>query len=966
MPVHALNPAAVNPPPPTTAASPVPADAATPPLDGYQLVPAPRSTRLSFNQRDNIALAKQLATVSGMEAMRSIARLKITHAPAVLQIILLAVEQNVMSLEYIDKVGPLTQAARIKIAHVAAKRNGFRFSQFVRRLQITDQDLRFELAKVVVADSFAQRLNIFGHLSNYELSRKQEAIILDRAVEQNVDVLGHLEPFKPSPGQLLPVLMKLAMRDPYRLFSEISSSFKKGLWIDHALGWLPHQTHAVVKSLLLHTPHFDLLPDLAKFLSHSYDITIDLQAPQDIDALVKWLKQTMPWEKTKTASAISADMRRLDVGFALLAELITGGPMGNIRIHIDPTADPRTNSRRLLGRVVDMDLRAMEGRSYSERALADFYSYMVNLHRGLLFEPLSHSFSWDDALLQDPNLAHINRFLRTLNRLKGMFAVESRDAEFLTSVLDANIVDAHAWYHWLVKLGVTKLTVKTIEKVQARIDAAFLPRFNRFFALETGAVSIAQIQQLEAHWGNLDVLWTLVSRFASDPSWRDEIPLLGRVAQAVLTGTFTQLKYQGWAGDADDVTMATVQLAPLKTEAARQGWMQNYFLIGVFRSNGVAAQSTAKDLLAASRQKLDQLMGHLIENRGAALVFERVDEIKDALVKKPTSATVLKFKHEPASLAIALVGWTYDATTVKDYEGRLRLLKETKATLRFTPQLNNDLKSVDAALRPAAAGPEALVFTTTTDDPHLLLQIGDLVDTSSCQSARTGSHAETLLGYVVDANIKAVLSYALQPKQFATPADYARAKALVESGQAQIKFNAPQQILTIGDITLNLPQAYLRRMLKLGATTKGDAAVVLEPEYRQSHFAEALMRQQLTAVVQTLAQHSHATTTATEITTAATRNVGGVYSDLGKGIYDAAYTITPPRPEWDTLGTALRQAGGHIDTAALLLYTSVDEVMRQLERANHGGKLLEFQGLQEQVAHRDTRDLLRATVKIHR
>jgi hypothetical protein len=387
----------------------------------------------------------------------------------------------------------------------------------------------------------------------------------------------------------------------------------------------------------------------------------------------------------------------------------------------------------------------------------------------------------------------------------------------------------------------------------------------------------------------LDVLFTLAARFQGNAGWKEEFFLLSKVTAAVLNNSFHKLKYEGEGPE--DQTRAAAQLAMLKAEPSKAGWKANYQRLGIFSSKGQASSTSEGELLARSKAQLCQLKNHLREfgmikaaeqdNR------EKLNDLKQKIQAAPKYSTIKGL--DPSIVISACLELLGEAEETRPYQAILFLLSGSADSLRFNEQIQEDLRSLAELLKYREAGREAIVFSTTTDDPKLLLMTGALVDASSCQDFRFGSRVDTLLGYAVDADIKLVLSYSLREGNFASVKEYQEAKRLIQQGTQPV-FIPAKQWLRIGSIEIALPKASKRRIIKLGETDSGTAGIRDEIEYAQNHFAESLMEAQIKEVLAELAEKSQAKQ-GEKITIPPSRNPLGIYSDLAGGAKTEAYSI---------------------------------------------------------------------------
>lgn len=228
----------------------------------------------------------------------------------------------------------------------------------------------------------------------------------------------------------------------------------------------------------------------------------------------------------------------------------------------------------------------------------------------------------------------------------------------------------------------------------------------------------------------------------------------------------------------------------------------------------------------------------------------------------------------------------------------------------FDAETIADLSTTVATLSPQKKGAPAVIFTTTFDNPKMLVTIGDLVDTSSCQNYKTGSYIQTLLGYVIDAGVKGLVSYVLKPGHFAQLQEYssltealkARADGAAvdvkggleaDKGIVHLRISRPGQ-KDLDMKTLPLSKAQLRVVVKLGQVSNGQPGLFIERPYEQTHSARPVMMNHVQQIGNEIAEAIDGVF-GQEITIPESRNVGGVYSDASGGVQTYSYKIAPLR-----------------------------------------------------------------------
>lgn len=392
--------------------------------------------------------------------------------------------------------------------------------------------------------------------------------------------------------------------------------------------------------------------------------------------------------------------------------------------------------------------------------------------------------------------------------------------------------------------------------------------------------------------GGLGSFLTLISRFRGNPMWKQEIPILSRIFTSTLNENFYDLKFKGL----DEKEKAEAQLKNLNS---LEEWSKIRYRLNDIREIDEAAQTALEARTKAIADLMQSnLLPHVLEIAEDRLCPETMAL---SLKSQLTSGPIDQFGVEKRDQKIVLRCLS-DALQMSIAEGSdklslkiLKTLSKEKVRLTLTTTLYDDVISLDKILRgESVSAKEGLALTLNFWDPKWLLTVGDLVKTGSCQNYRTGSHIETLLGYVLDANVQGIASFVISPSHFANRGDYdAVAKAMQNKQILNLKMDAQfrAHIQTAGGTFTSSPlgNAYLRHILKLGQTEDGGVGVRLERAYQQVHNAGPLMSSQVSEIVEEIKTAIAARPG--EILIPRSRNPGGVYSDAANGINTSAYCI---------------------------------------------------------------------------
>jgi len=585
-------------------------------------------------------------------------------------------------------------------------------------------------------------------------------------------------------------------------------------------------------------------------------------------------------------------VKNIEVGFRILSEMAKLAERGFPRPH---------TSLEALSLALGYDAHAIDAAKLSDRQTNQLYEISLDLSLNLDKPPFK-GITIDPSVWQPKQIKNFLDLLGSLRDLTHMYGNNQRAWERVLSEIDIRGL---------------RLDSVTVAELNTRVRETLASFLENAFKGSDVTVTRGELDSLYNRWGSIEIITTLIARFRGNEIWRQEIPVLAKVLKAILSGHFLSFKYKGDPKDPEDQEMAKEQLKMLKSDRALVEWMRNRSRIDFYDPNKVDVEGDG-DLL--SRAKI-VVKTNLIPNlRGRAEGSVLEGDAKDKVI-----ASVLGRKTpSPRDLAKIANGADIDViertllralTEAKDVSTMRKIasyLKGNAPSFGFghEAQIITDLSSIVLSLVPQERRAPTVVFTTTFDDPKMLLMIGDLVDTSSCQNYRTGSAIETLLGYVMDAGVKGLASYALKPGHFAQQRDY---DLLIEAFRAK---NNGEQVDIRGDLeadkgivhlkisragqpdidlkTIPIPKAQLRVVVKVGETDSGGPGVFTERSYEQSHAAIPAMMNHVDQIGREIADAIEGVL-GQPITVPPSRNIGGVYSDAAGGSQRHSYRIEPEK-----------------------------------------------------------------------
>lgn len=451
------------------------------------------------------------------------------------------------------------------------------------------------------------------------------------------------------------------------------------------------------------------------------------------------------------------------------------------------------------------------------------------------------------------------------------------------------------------------LKVKDERQMGEQLKGLFSKRMARLFADLNLSISYDEFLNLKEKWGNLEPVMTLMARFKGNQKWQSELPWLGHVFSAEIHNRFHNLKFSEPL-DNKDAKLLTPQLDFLSTEQKFE-WQKMRSVAQVVDSSESknAESSELMKKIRAFGSLGNQLITHLEEVLKENKMSEIHPDIEPALLKKQDPNQTLKElreKFDEVEILSAVLVFFKGVTVESDIEKIQTVLIFLNSTSPELIQSPTDLVQIKADIKETLLilkGPQqsknsekAIVYTTLLQDAKNLLTIGDLVEASSCQNYKTGSHVETLLGYVLDANVQGVVSFAVSSSHFRSEKEFLNAYEAVSKNPHAIHFDLYAHTFTIQTATgviqsFPVKKAHFRQILKLGKTENGNPGLRLERAYQQYHTAQTVMAAQTQKLLETVRKAIGAEQG--EITIPQSRNPGGVYSDACTGVMTKSYKI---------------------------------------------------------------------------
>jgi hypothetical protein len=471
--------------------------------------------------------------------------------------------------------------------------------------------------------------------------------------------------------------------------------------------------------------------------------------------------------------------------------------------------------------------------------------------------------------------------------------------QYLRDYLYLSSNPEHDWQAIRERLPSKEVTVQALGDMSQSLKADIFTEVQNILGKSSAALSARDFDTLTDEWGELEPIFTLISRFNAKKEWRPEIKVIGDLMRASLADKFREFKFFGEDTDPRSREAAEKQLSSLATPAHQKAWMTTRTRLSLLPGNEKASDlEPAEVQLAKLSEQLPDRLGKVIPSER---VYALVNNVLPTLHRtNPDSAIrqLLEACGDPrCSEEIFSILWTEVSEGTANKGGASKGLR---VLARLHPEMFGEardtvgetFKQLERVMNQAGnpSGSKrgtSILFTVLDSSPKFLITIGDLVQTSSCLNYRTGGMVGALLGYAIDANVQAVATFILKQDDFENYDDYRKVlQSLSNKEDIQVKWNGNRRwadfILPTGQSirSRGLGDAYLRQIVKLGETKKSHKpGIRFEKEYYQDHPAMREMKEQHAAIRADL-ERAIGADPDEPVIMSETRNPGGIYSDL--------------------------------------------------------------------------------------
>jgi hypothetical protein len=425
-----------------------------------------------------------------------------------------------------------------------------------------------------------------------------------------------------------------------------------------------------------------------------------------------------------------------------------------------------------------------------------------------------------------------------------------------------------------------------LPEIEAKLSKQLRDIFTEVFGLQ--AVEEIKVQQFLETWPDLLPLLTVVSRIDTK---RCKLALVEAVQQLVKDP-------KGAWRYSPNHRKKQLPFSRKQVEAWKQNPSQLFFV-----EKSSSSKSRKKDL-AEIESQVESLRKRLMEcnfepqpeaSLGSSSTLEQIfkegEPINNETIRKALSLFFKRWEQASSGQDQAALNDAYYA-----YEVISRIVEEvgkakSEGQFILPKNLFQSLQNVKRTMKSFLGIDDDIFifYQIITDDPYLLFTVGSLVDgVPSCLHYTSTSRPEALAAHLLDSNIKLIVTFYFELESISS--ENLRLRLL--TGEAKCEFDPRHATLTINwgaeeeriDVT-----PVRRRIIRLGWSSdqKKSPKVLLERPYKQS-FGDAVDQRIEDQEAELLERFCSGIAPGClewrEMTIAATKNPGGVYTDTGQGL----------------------------------------------------------------------------------
>lgn len=465
---------------------------------------------------------------------------------------------------------------------------------------------------------------------------------------------------------------------------------------------------------------------------------------------------------------------------------------------------------------------------YDSNKIQEFYIYLFNCKNYFtkeFFDKLNIS---KDLFLEE-NFELLHNFFKNLNILINLEIIFLWSERFIykdalkklniSEIFDL-IWEENHYFNWLNFLDLDIKNIKNFNLILSNLTKKIFVS-----KLDTLNLTSQEFDNFLKKWGKIDSILLLISNKESN---KELIQILSKIILNDAKNNFSNYKYYWHDEDSNDIYLANKQIWFLDN-SQKEKWINDSFLFTHYDPNLEKNNSVFEENLSLKIKK------SLIDNKHLDEISVNYSNHIDNLVislndsnflndlKKVTKNTELLEKYSNYSdqkiLDLSFY-WLINAKNNEEIKIIINFIKRfsKKSSIslwNILSELNSFLKIVSSTEK--VIQKPSFIFTTETCNPKLLLEIWWIVPQDySCQNIKNNSSQLVALPwYVVDAWVKAIISFEIWFEYFWSFKEYNNFKNLIDSWDYFLSFNHYKLELKVGKYVFKFNYAIHRNILKI-------------------------------------------------------------------------------------------------------------------------------------------------------
>lgn len=391
-------------------------------------------------------------------------------------------------------------------------------------------------------------------------------------------------------------------------------------------------------------------------------------------------------------------------------------------------------------------------------------------------------------------------------------------------------------------IGNVVIDSDNINEIVADFSNILVYLFQEHFHIKESPITTDDFNKMNEKWWNMDVIYTLFSHFSSLNN-KSIQKVLSRITEMIILDRFHEYKYEGYYRDCYDKDITDEQIWFLDGEQIAT-WKQNKIELHYYSWNNKSNQH-----IDIFDEMFKVIQNGFIDNK-------HLDEIESWFTQKIINYNpewnevecieAIKNKHKVDDILshfsqlssedlfnlwfVSLLQSKNDQEVIASINFIKRISIKYKFNISKLKTEFDIILSKKKLLRKNNS--ESIFFTCETDNPKILLEIGDMVQGAySCQNYKWWSwYLSALPWYVIDSWVKAILSFEITKQYFKDNHTWNQFKEIVKQWDYTLKFNGYKLCLEINGYTIQLTKAWYRNIMKLWRD-HGQPVLFLEQPY---------------------------------------------------------------------------------------------------------------------------------------